>query len=71
LGNAIPPHRQGNASQAPKRMRRRWWVVLLRNKAEILGRVEAPDAAAAKAAAAVRFELDDVQRNRIIVEELG
>jgi hypothetical protein len=38
---------------------------------EILGRVEAPDAAAAKVAAAVRFELDDVQRRRIIVEELG
>jgi hypothetical protein len=52
-------------------MRRRCWVVLVRNKGEILGRVEAPDAAAAKAAAAVRFELYDVQRNRIIVEELG
>ena len=49
---------------------RRWRVVLLRNNGEILGTVEAPDVAAAKAAAAVQFELDDVQRGRIIVQEL-
>jgi hypothetical protein len=46
-------------------------VVLLRAKGEILGEVEAPGVAAAKAAAALRFELDDVQRNRIMVQELG
>jgi len=45
-------------------------VVLLRNNGEILGTVEAPDVAAAKAAAAVQFDLDDVQRGRIIVQEL-
>jgi hypothetical protein len=38
---------------------------------EILGTVEAPDVAAAKAAAAVQFELDDIQRNRIIVQDLA
>ena len=54
-----------------RRMKRRWRVVLLRAKGEILGTVEAPDVAAAKAAAAVQFELDDVQRNRIMVQELG
>ena len=54
-----------------KRMSRRWRVVLLRAKGEILGTVEAPDVAAAKAAAAVQFELDDVQRNRMIVQELA
>jgi hypothetical protein len=54
-----------------KRMSRRWRVVLLRAKGEILGTVEAPDAQAAKAAAAVQFELDDVRRNRIIVQELA
>ena len=53
------------------RMKRRWRVVLLRAKGEILGTVEAPDVAAAKAAAAVQFELDDAQRNRIIVQELA
>jgi hypothetical protein len=52
-------------------MKRRWRVVLLRSKGEILGQVEAPDAKAAKAAAAVQFDLDEVQRNRIMVQELG
>jgi hypothetical protein len=52
-------------------MSRRWRVVLLRAKGEILGTVEAPDAEAAKAAAAIQFELDDVQRNRIMVRELA
>ena len=51
-------------------MKRRWRVVLLRAKGEILGEVEAPDVAAAKAAA-VRLELDDIQRARIMVQELG
>jgi hypothetical protein len=37
------------------RMKRRWRVVLLRNKGEILGQVEAHDVASAKAAAAVQF----------------
>ena len=46
-------------------------MVLLRAKGEILGTVDAPDVAAAKAAAAVQFELDEVQRNRIMVKELG
>ena len=46
-------------------MKRRWRVVLLRAKGEILGEVEAPDAEAATAAAALQFDLDDVQRNRI------
>jgi hypothetical protein len=52
-------------------MKRRWRVVVVRNKGEILGDVEAPDVASAKAAAAVQFDLDEVQRNRIMVQELG
>ena len=40
-------------------------------RGQILGTVEAPDVAAAKAAATVRFELEKVQRNRIMVQELG
>ena len=53
------------------RMKRRWRVVLLRSKGEILGQVEAPDAEAAKAHAAVQFDLDEIQRNRIMVQELA
>jgi hypothetical protein len=52
------------------RMKRRWRVVLLRHKREILGTVEALDVAAAKAAAAIQFDLDEIQRNRIMVQEL-
>lgn len=68
---AAPKTRQGHPAKLPKRMSRRWRVVLLRAKGEILGTVEAPDVAAAKAPAAIQFELDDVQRNRIMAQELG
>jgi hypothetical protein len=44
---------------------------MLRAKCEILGTVEAQNAEEAKAAAAVQFELDEIQRNRIIVQELA
>ena len=53
------------------RMKRRWRVVLVRAKGEILGEVEAADVASAKAAAAVQFDLDDTQRDRIVVQELA
>ena len=69
----MPPRRR-NPKDTPaklaKRMKRRWRVVLLRAKGEILGTVEATDVAEAKAAAAVQVELDEFQRNRIIVQEL-
>ena len=52
-------------------MKRRRRVVLLRNKGEILGEVDASDVASAKAAAAVQFDLDEIQRNRIMVQELA
>ena len=70
----MPPRRSSKKDSPAKlagRMKRRRRVVLLRSKGEILGQVEAPDAEAAKAAAAVQFELDDIQRNRIIVQELA
>jgi hypothetical protein len=71
----MPRRRRASSRDTPaklaKRMSRRWRVVLLRAKGEILGTVEASDAQAAKAAAAVQFELDDVQRNRIMVQELA
>ena len=53
------------------RIKRRWRVVLLRSKGKIVGTVEAPDVASAKAAAAVQFDLDEIQRNRIMVQELA
>jgi tRNA threonylcarbamoyladenosine modification (KEOPS) complex Pcc1 subunit len=70
----MPPRRRTSKDtprKLAKRMSRRWRVVLLRAKGEILGTVEAPDVASAKAAAAVQFDLDEIQRNRIMVQELG
>ena len=63
----MPPRRPSKKDSPAKvagRMKRRWRVVLLRAKGEILGDVEAPDAAAAKVAAVARFDLDEVQRTR-------
>ena len=68
----MPPRRRTTKDSPAKlagRMKRRWRVVLLRSKGEILGTVEAPDVASAKAAA-IQFDLDEIQRNRIIVQEL-
>ena len=69
----MPPRRTSKDGPAKlaARMKRRWRVVLLRSKGEILGEVEAADVAAAKAAAAVQFDLNEIQRNRIMVQELG
>jgi hypothetical protein len=70
--HAVPPLQQDDSpAKLAGRMKRSWRVVLLRNKGEILGQVEAPDVASAKAAAALQFDLDEVQRNRIMVQELG
>jgi hypothetical protein len=69
------PSRRSSKKDSPaklaKRVKRRWRVVLLRAKGEILGEVEALDVASAKAAAAAQFDLDEIQRGRIMVQELG
>ena len=70
----MPPRRRtvkDTPAKLAKCMSRRWRVVLLRAKGEILGTVEAPDAQAAKAAAVVQFDLDEVRSNRIMVQELA
>ena len=67
----IRTSKKDSPAKLASRMKRRWRVVLLRAKGEILGTVEAPDVASAKAAAAVQFDLDEIQRNRIMVQELG
>jgi hypothetical protein len=63
--------KKGSLAKLAGRMKRRWRVVLLRHKGEILGEVEAPDVAGAKAAAAIRFDLDEIKRDRIMVQELA
>ena len=53
------------------RMKRRWRIVLIRSKGEVLGSVEANDAQATKKVAAIQFELDEFQRRRLLVREIG
>jgi hypothetical protein len=44
---------------------------LLRSKGGVLGTVEATDAHAAENVAAIQFELDEFQRRRLLVREIG
>ena len=59
--------RKDSPAKLAGRMKRRWRVVLLLHKGEILGTVEAPDVAAAKAAAAIQFDLDDERQGAAII----
>ena len=67
-----PPHQQ---ERQPRQARQPHKAPLARRaiaaKGEMLGTVDAPDVASAKAAAAVQFDLDEIQRNRIMVQEFG
>ena len=53
------------------RMKRRFRMVLVRSKGEVLGTVEAADANAAEKVAAIQFKLDEQQRRRLPVQELA
>ena len=48
---------------------RSWRVSILRQRAQYIGIVKAPDARAAEAAAVAQFGLDDEQRKRLAVRE--
>jgi hypothetical protein len=48
---------------------RSWGVVIIRNKGQLLGFVEAPDLKAAEAAAVKAFALDEYQRSRLLLRE--
>ena len=71
---AMPPRRRTSKDSPAKlasRMKRRWRIVLIRKTGQVLGTVEANDAKAAETVAAIQFELDEVQRRRLLVQELG
>jgi hypothetical protein len=70
----MPPRRPKPTDTPAKlasRMKRRWRIVLIRSKGEVLGSVEANDAQATKKVAAIQFELDEFQRRRLLVQELA
>jgi hypothetical protein len=66
----MPPRRHTSKDTPAKLaagMRRRWRVVLLRSKGQLLGYVEAADQKGAEATAADQFKLDAVQRKRLLL----
>ena len=58
------PISKDTPAKLASRMKRRWRIVLIRSKGEVLGTVEAADAQAAEKVAAIQFELDEQQRRR-------
>ena len=53
----------------PRAIARSWRASLIRKRAQILGYVNAPDRAAAEAAAVKAWSLDADQRSRLVVQE--
>jgi hypothetical protein len=69
---AMPPRRpkpKDNPGKLAKRMKRRWRIILLRSKGQLLGYVDAADEQGAEAAE--QFKLDAVQSRRLLVQELA
>ena len=50
---------------------RKWRASLVRKRARVLGDVEALTRQQAEAAAIEKFDLDDEQRSRLVVQERG
>jgi len=70
----MPPRRpkpKDTPAKLASRMKRRFRIVLVRSKGEVLGTVEAADANAAEKVAAIQFKLDEQQRRRLLVQELA
>ena len=69
------PSRRHKSKDTPaklaSRMKRRFRIVLIRSKGEVLGTVEANDAQAAEKVAAIQFKLDEQQRRRLLMQELA
>ena len=65
------PKSKDTPAKLASRMKRRFRLVLMRKTGQVLGTVEATDANAAEKVAAVQFELDEFQRRRLLVQELG
>ena len=64
----MPPRRpkpKDTPAKLANRMNRRFRIVLIRSKGEVLGTVEAADPQAAEKVAAIQFELDEFQRRRL------
>ena len=67
----LRPKSKDTPAKLASRMKRRFRIVLIRSKGEVLGTVEAADANAAEKVAAIQFKLDEQQRRRLLVQELA
>ena len=67
----LRPKSKDSPAKLASRMKRRFRIVLIRSKGEVLGTVEATDAQAAEKVAAIQFKLDEQQRRRLLVQELA
>ena len=67
----LRPKPKDSLPSSPRRMKRRFQIVLIRSNGEVLGTVEAADPQAAEKVAAVQFQLDEFQRRRLLVQELA
>ena len=67
----MPRRPKDTPAKLARRMKRRWRVVLLRAKGQLLDYVDAVDEQGAEAAAAEQFKLDEVWRRRLLVKELA
>jgi hypothetical protein len=63
--------KKDSPAKLASRMKRRFPIVLVRSRGEVLGTVEAVDANAAEKVAAIQFKLDEQQRRRLLVQELA
>ena len=57
------------SKKPPKETLRSWRVSILRQRAQYVGIVKAPDARAAEAAAVAQVKLDEEQRKRLAVRD--
>ena len=72
IGHTTPPPKPKDTSaKLASRMKRRFRMVLMRSKGAVLGTVEAADPQAAEKVAASPVQLDEFQRRRLLVREIG
>jgi hypothetical protein len=60
---------RSRAGKAPKPALRSWSALLIRNRLQFLGFVDAADRKAAEAAAVKQFSLSEWQRKRLMLQE--
>ena len=69
FGMSSAPKKRPPSKRPAAAKLRSWRVSILRQRAQRLGDVEAPDAKSAEVAAVAQFNLSEEQRKRLVVQE--